>query len=89
MLGVGSVFEINNNQAIDPSGFKRNYPFMIGELGFEHMINNRFGLSVGANYRYLFDDNLDRQNQGKYNDIFWGGKVGMKYYFPSGKSKNK
>ncbi len=89
MLGIGSIFEINNNQSIDASGFNKNYPFAMAELGFEHMLSDRLGLNIGANYRYLFNDNLDGQSQGKYNDMFWGGKVGLKYYFPSGNSKKR
>jgi curli production assembly/transport component CsgG len=88
-IGLGGLLEMNNNQAVNASAFNRNYPFFIGEIGYEHLISKRIGITVGANYRYLFNDGLDKQEQGKYNDTFWGGDIGLKYYFPGKKSKRR
>ncbi|MEP1095193.1 MAG: CsgG/HfaB family protein [Cyclobacteriaceae bacterium] len=87
-FGLGTIIEVDNNLPQEAGGFNTSYPFFISEIGYEHLIKDRLGLSLGANYRYAFDDDMDRVLQGKYNDAFWEGKIGVRYYFPI-RSKEK
>ena len=81
-LGLGSLAEFENNlENTEAPGLSKNYPYLMAELGYEHLLKDRFGLVFGLNYRYLFDDGLDRQVQGQYNDAFLGGRIGIRYYF--------
>ncbi|RMG83038.1 MAG: curli production assembly/transport component CsgG [Bacteroidetes bacterium] len=49
--------------------------------GFEYMLNSQVGIKVAVDYNYLFTDNFDLIEQGKYNDFYWRGNVGVSYYF--------
>lgn len=49
--------------------------------GFEYMMNNNVGVRVSADYNYIFSDNLDEVDQGKYNDFYWRGNFGLNFYF--------
>ncbi len=80
-FGFGSMIEVDNNLEENVSAFSNVYPYLIGELGYEHLIRNRFGFVAGAAYRYSFDDDLDRVKHGNYNDALWEGKIGLRYYF--------
>ncbi|MGI9545223.1 MAG: CsgG/HfaB family protein [Cyclobacteriaceae bacterium] len=56
----------------------------VGGLGFEYLVKENLGLQLSFDYNYVFSDKLDREIQGKYNDYFWGGKIGVSYYFGEG-----
>ncbi|MEZ4953431.1 MAG: CsgG/HfaB family protein [Saprospiraceae bacterium] len=49
--------------------------------GFEMMIKDNLGLFFSADYNYLFNDRLDAMEQGKYNDYYWRGNIGLNFYF--------
>lgn len=49
--------------------------------GFEILVNDATGIRLSADYNYLFSDGLDLISQGKYNDFFWRGNVGVHFYF--------
>ena len=49
--------------------------------GFEYMLNNNVGVRLGADYNYIFSDSLDEIEQGKYNDFYIRGNVGLNFYF--------
>jgi curli production assembly/transport component CsgG len=80
-FGVGSIGEISNNLEDGTQPFTNFYPYVLGELGYEYLINNNLGLLVGATYRQTFSDEVDKVIHGNYNDAVWGGRVGIKYYF--------
>jgi len=68
--GAGSFF-LGNIEKVKPYG--------VVEGGFDYKLTNKFGITVGANYRYLFEDGLDGIEQGKYNDQHWGVHLGFSY----------
>lgn len=49
--------------------------------GFEVLVNDATGIRVSADYNYLFSDGLDQITQGRYNDFFWRGNIGVNFYF--------
>lgn len=69
-LGGGTFFLGN---------IKKFKPYGVVEGGFDYKLNTRFGIRVGANYRYLFEDGLDGVEMGKYNDQHWGVNLGFTY----------
>jgi curli production assembly/transport component CsgG len=93
-LGFGTITELDNN--LEEGAEKYNgiypylniYPYLIGEIGYEYLIKDNLALVVGATYRQAFDDDIDRVIHGKYNDAFWEGKAGLKFYFTK-KNKEK
>lgn len=50
-------------------------------LGFEYMLRDKLGLSLGGQYHYIFSDRLDEMVQGKLNDAFWNIQLGLGFYF--------
>ncbi|MEM1120769.1 MAG: hypothetical protein AAGJ18_09995, partial [Bacteroidota bacterium] len=50
-------------------------------IGGELLINDRFGIRASVDYNAILSDNLDRIEQGRYNDFYWRGNIGVKYYF--------
>ncbi len=79
-FGLGAMTETNNNLNDSTKAFSRVSPYILGELGYEILLNKKFGLSFGATYRYTIDDNIDRIESGKYNDALWEAKIGLNYY---------
>ncbi len=49
--------------------------------GFEILVNDNTGLRFSADYHYLFSDGLDLIEQGRYNDFYWKGNIGVNFYF--------
>ncbi len=49
--------------------------------GFEVLVNDATGIRFSADYNYLFNDRLDLVEQGRYNDFFWRGNIGVNFYF--------
>ena len=58
-------------------------------VGLEYVISNKIGVHASIDYNALLNDGLDKIEQGKYNDFYWRGKVGVTYYFGSPLTKNK
>lgn len=50
-------------------------------LGFEYLLSDQLGLNFLGNYHYLFSDELDNLNRGRYMDAFWETSLGLKIYF--------
>jgi len=50
-------------------------------LGGELLLNDRFSVRASLDYNAILSDNLDRVEQGRYNDFYWRANVGVKYYF--------
>lgn len=49
--------------------------------GVEYMFNQKVGFRFALDYNYIFSDDLDNIKQGKYNDAYWRGNVGVSIYF--------
>ncbi len=56
-------------------------PYIKAGLGFEYLITDRLGLDINASSSYLLNDRFDDVEQGRFNDYFWVGKIGINYYF--------
>ena len=50
-------------------------------LGGELLLNDHFSIRASLDYNAILSDNLDRVEQGRYNDFYWRANVGVKYYF--------
>ncbi len=50
-------------------------------IGLEYVVNKNIGIHASADYNVLMNDGLDEIEQGKYNDFYWRGKIGVTYYF--------
>ncbi|MEM9920172.1 MAG: CsgG/HfaB family protein [Bacteroidota bacterium] len=75
--GVGMVTE-NTQNRFDLSN--KFYPKAQFGLGLEYMVNDYVGLRITADYNYLFSDEIDQVEQGKYNDFYWRGNIGLRFY---------
>ena len=84
-FGGGVIGEISNNLEDGTQPFTNFYPYFIGELGYEYLIKNNFGVLAGVTYRQSFSDEVDKVIHGVYNDAVWGGRAGLRYYFKSNK----
>jgi curli production assembly/transport component CsgG len=51
-----------------------------GGAGVEFMVTKRLGIEVAGFTSYFLSDELDGLDLGKYNDFYWGGTLGLKYY---------
>ena len=76
--GAGWVTENIDNR------FDLGNPFfqkVNGGAGIEYMFSNKVGLKAAVDYNYLFSDSFDEVINGKYNDFYWKGNIGMNFYF--------
>ena len=78
--GVGALYEIDNTLGLESSGKSSVFYYGMAELGGEYLLNNRIGINGGINWRALTSDDLDRVEQGKFNDFIWQGKLGLTFY---------
>jgi curli production assembly/transport component CsgG len=58
----------------------RVLPHLVGGIGAEYLLTPRLGLSVGLDNHYFLTDELDGAVTGRYNDYYWGGRVGAVLY---------
>lgn len=49
--------------------------------GFEILVNDNTGFFFSMDCNYLSNDRLDDIEQGKYNDFYWRGNLGVNFYF--------
>ena len=77
-LGGGAITE-NVNSRLDFGG--EYYPKFHMGAGFEYMFGNNVGLRAMADYNYIFSDQIDQVEQGKYNDFYWRINFGLNFYF--------
>ena len=49
-------------------------------VGFEYFLADQWSLRSMASFHYVFSDRLDRVEQGKYNDLYYQGNVGLTFY---------
>lgn len=50
-------------------------------VGYEYLLTKQIGLDLNASSSYLLNDNFDDVEQGRFNDYFWTGKMGINFYF--------
>ena len=51
-----------------------------GGAGVEFMVTRRLGIEAAGFASYFLSDELDGLDLGSYNDFYWGGTLGLKYY---------
>ncbi|UYZ63648.1 CsgG/HfaB family protein [Hymenobacter weizhouensis] len=56
------------------------FPHVVGGAGFELLLTDRLGLTGLVQQRWFFSDRLDGLTQGKYNDYYWSGRLGLTWY---------
>ncbi|RIJ33975.1 CsgG/HfaB family protein [Pontibacter oryzae] len=50
-------------------------------VGMEFMASKRLGIDANVYSSYLLNDKFDEVQNGRFNDYFWGAKLGLNYYF--------
>ncbi|MFD3001699.1 CsgG/HfaB family protein [Pontibacter toksunensis] len=50
-------------------------------IGYEYLLSKQIGLDLNASSSYLLNDTFDDVEQGRFNDYFWTGKIGINFYF--------
>lgn len=55
-------------------------PHVLGGVGVEWLPANRLGVLLTIDNHYYLSDRLDGVAQGKYNDYYWAGRVGVVWY---------
>lgn len=64
----------------DPAWRDKWHPLVLVGGGVEYLLNENWGVTLVAENRYVFSDNLDGLEQGKWNDFYWSGRVGVVFY---------
>lgn len=60
--------------------------------GLEYLFTSRVGFRFAVDYNFVHSDELDNLKQGRYNDTYWRGNIGVSVYFgnaPKGDKKFK
>ncbi|GJM35772.1 MAG: hypothetical protein DHS20C18_47730 [Saprospiraceae bacterium] len=73
-LGGGLLMDENNANS------ETNIALNAG-LSMQYRFGKIWGLELGINNQYLLNDTVDEVKQGKYNDYFWYGSLGIKVFF--------
>ncbi len=73
-VGGGVLMDENNNTS------QTNFVLNAG-LSMEYRIGKLWGLELGLGQQYLLNDEVDEVIQGKFNDYFWYGSLGVKVFF--------
>ncbi len=79
-LSGGLATEIKNSLDPDVSALATYYPQLSTEFGMEYLLTNKIGINTSLNYRLFISDQIDRLNQGKFNDSIWGANIGIMFY---------
>ncbi len=83
VFGAGIVYRENPGK--NNSFPVENESSILGSVvwggGIEYRIGNKFGINFEINNHYLLTDELDGLTNGKFNDFYWNGNVGINYYF--------
>ncbi|WP_460925328.1 CsgG/HfaB family protein [Pontibacter brevis] len=77
-VGAGALVTDNIFSNFGTEGFN---PYVKAGLGYEYTVTRRIGLDFNASSSYLLNDSFDEVEQGRFNDYFWTGKVGVNFYF--------
>lgn len=78
--GGGVVFDEDGRSEANP---QRNY--LKGQFGggFEFFLSENISLDLLFDYNYLLNDGIDRLERGNLNDLYYRGRVGLRYFFGS------
>jgi len=57
------------------------FPKLQAGLGFEYALRKNLSLKASLHHHYILSDQLDFVTQGKYNDFYWNGRIGLNLYF--------
>ena len=57
-----------------------NTGFANATIGWEFMPSEKTGIDLSAGYYWMFNDNIDQVNQGRYNDFYWTFKLAINFY---------
>jgi len=57
------------------------YPKTQFGVGLEYLITKNVGIRAGIDYNYIFSDGIDNMEQGRFNDFYWRGNLGINLYF--------
>jgi curli production assembly/transport component CsgG len=76
--GGGLLLDEDGQSAADP---QRSY--FKGQFGggLEYFVTPTLSLDLGLDYNYLLNDEIDRLERGSYNDIYYRGRIGVRYFF--------
>ena len=76
--GGGLILDEDGQSDADP---QRNY--LKGQFGggLEYFITPDLSVDLGLDYNYLLNDDIDRLERGTYNDIYYRGRIGIRYFF--------
>ncbi len=84
--GGGVLFDQDGRSDTDQS---RNYfKFQVGG-GFEYYFSPAWSIDLLFDYNYLLDDEIDRVVSGQYNDLYFRGQLGIKYFLGANENKSK
>ncbi len=70
-----------DNVSIDNSRYQGWKPNIVSGFGWEYFVNRKWGVNFQINNHFTFNDELDGMIHGKRDDVIWGGKLGLIYYF--------
>ncbi|WP_460576325.1 CsgG/HfaB family protein [Hymenobacter coalescens] len=56
------------------------FPHVLAGAGVEYLPTDRLGVQLLVDNHYYLSDKLDQVVQGKYNDFYWAGRVGVVWY---------
>ncbi len=70
--GVGDIFRDFGDNGLNP--------YVKAGLGWEYLLTKNIGIDLSATSSYLLDDDLDGVSQGRFNDYYWTGKLGINFY---------
>ncbi|TPE44396.1 CsgG/HfaB family protein [Pontibacter mangrovi] len=76
-VGAGGLVTGSFGDIFSGNGFN---PYVKAGLGMEYLLTKKIGIDLNASSAYLLDDDLDEVEQGRFNDYFWTGKIGINFY---------
>ncbi|MFD2719442.1 CsgG/HfaB family protein [Hymenobacter monticola] len=63
-------------------------PQAVVGVGAEFLVSSKLGIQAGIDNHFYLNDRIDQVVQGRYNDSYWGGRLGLNLYIGKAKSKN-
>ena len=76
LLGAGAAAR----ESLPRTNANTLLPNVVAGLGAEYLVTPRLGLSASIDNHYFLNDQLDQVVAGRYNDFYWGGRVGAVWY---------
>ena len=57
------------------------FPKIQYQIGLEYMMSKSTGINLSIGQDYSLTDRVDAVEQGRLNDYYWNGQVGLRFYF--------